>query len=185
MRRLLVAGLLALGTAVSAQVVLPTGAGVTVNDPGSVRTGYYSVTVNPITAFVANATTADVTLGTIPPKMRIRGLVLDLTQAFTCAAVCTSAQLTMTCGKSAGGNEYIVSFNVNTGGALQKGLVDADYGTALIRATNISGGDLPSWASATTLQCRLTSGTGNIGNGTVSNLNAGAFTVKFQYEWLP
>lgn len=171
-----IAGLwLLLAAPVSAQVTPATALGTTINDPGSPRRSIYKMSVS-YTAFTCAAVTCDLTLGTIPAKTRLMGIVVDLTQAFVCAGTCTTSTLSMTVGKTAGGAEWVASFDIDAAAAT-KGLADADMGTTMTRAAAINGGDMLSWTAATTAQVRVTSGTGNIGNATVTNFNAGAFTV--------
>lgn len=153
-----------------------SGTGITVNSSGAIRNQIYKVTVAS-TNFIANATTADVTLVTLPAKTVIQSLFADLTATFACGATCTTSTLSMTCGKTAGGAEYLLSFDADAATG-QFGLTQATTGTALKQATPpvTAIGDLPSWASTTAVQCRLTSGTGAVGTGAATNLNAGSVT---------
>lgn len=175
-------------TSVTTPSVFPTGAaitvgsgtGITVNSTGEVRRTVYKVTIAR-TAFVCAAVTCDVTLATLPAKSRIVGIVADITQTFACTATCTSSTLSMTVGSSAGGTQYLASFDADAAVA-RFGLVDADLGTALVRAAAVQGGDLPSWTGATAVSLRLTSGTGNIGNGSATNLSQGSITLYLTVE---
>ena len=57
--------------------------------------------------------------------------------------------------------------------------------STLATAANIGvGAYLPSWAGTTTVVFRL-SGTGNLGNGTVTNLNAGSVTFYLVTDVMP
>lgn len=155
-----------------------SGTGVTVDDPGSVRSLRYKLTVSR-TNFVCNATTCDLTLATLPAGTRLDAIYLDLTTAFACASVCTSSTLSMTVGSSAGGNDLLVSFDADAATALW-GDADAELGTGINRASAIQGGFLGSWTTTTPVSLRLTSGTGNLGNGTVTNLSQGTFVAYLQ-----
>lgn len=185
MKVLLLAGVIAacVASPVAAQVTPPTVVtGITVNDAGSVRRTLYKVTVN-FTAFTTNAVTQDVTLATIPAKARLVAVLADLTQAFVCASVCTTSTLSVTVGKTAGGAEWLASFDADAAAA-RFGLVDADMGTTMTRAAAINGGDMLSWTAATTAQLRMTSGTGSVGTGTATNFNAGSITFYLITEFL-
>ena len=162
-----------------------SGTGITVNDTGSARQTVYKVTVTSAN-FVANATTADVTLATLPAKGIVSWMLADITQTFACASVCTSTTLSMTCGTSAGGNQYLASFDLDAAAA-QFGDAQAELGSALKTATPpvTPLGDLPSWSATTTLQCRFTSGTGNVGNGSVTNLSQGSLTFYLATASMP
>lgn len=160
--------------------------GVVAQNGGELRRQIYKVNVGK-TAFVTNGTTSDVTLATLAAKTTVYRLIADVTEAFACTATCTSSTLSMTCGKTAGGNAYLLSFDVDAAIATF-GDAAAEEGASLTEATTplASGfGDIPSMSATTTLQCRLTSGTGAIGNGTATNLSAGAITFYLDYAVLP
>jgi hypothetical protein len=131
-----------------------------------------------------NAVTCDTTIVIVPAKAKITSVIADLTTVFACTAICTSATLSFTAGKTAGGNEYLLSFDADAVAA-RFGLADANLGASISRATAIQGGDIPSWTAATTVQARFTSGTGNIGNGTVTNLSGGNVVFYVTYEIVP
>lgn len=174
-----------LGRVGSAQISPTTTAGAVVVDPGSNRFTTYVVTF-PAAAFTANATTQDITIATVPKKFKVMFLVADVTTAFTCASVCTTSTLSMTAGKTAGGNEYLASFDLDAAIATF-GLTSAQGGTVFVTgaAVPVQGGDIPSWTATTTVQARFTSGTGNIGNGTVTNLGVGSVTFYLTGLALP
>lgn len=187
MRRLrcTLCGLLLLAVPVSGQITPTTTPGAVIVDPGSNRLTTYVVTF-PFGAFTANATTQDITIATVPKKFKVVGLVADVTVAFVCAAVCTTSTLSMTAGKTAGGSEYLASFDLDAAIATF-GLTSAQGGTVFVTGAGVpvQGGDIPSWTTTTTIQARFTSGTGNIGNGTVTNLNAGSVTFYLTGLALP
>jgi len=160
-----------------------SGTGITVNDVGSLERTIYKITIGK-TAFVTAGVTSDVTVATLPAKMRLVGVIGDLTQVFACTATCTSSTLSFVFGKSAGGNEYLVSFDADASTAVF-GDADGELGTSINAAGAIQGGDLASWASTTALKLRLTSGTGNIGTGTVTNLSQGSLTLYLTVEQFP
>jgi len=169
----------------SAQITPTTQAGAIIVDPGSNRYTTYVVTF-PFGVFTANAVTQDITIATVPKKFKVMGLIADVTTAFVCGAVCTTSTLSMTAGKTAGGNEYLASFDLDAAVATF-GLTSAQGGTLFVTgaAVPVQGGDIPSWTASTTIQARFTSGTGNVGNGTVTNLNAGSVTFYLSGIALP
>lgn len=182
---LCLAAVLSLASTVQAQIVATTAASATVVDPGSNRFTTYVVTF-PFGAFVCAATTCDITIATVPKKFKVMFLVADVTTAFVCAGTCTTATLSMTAGKTAGGNEYLASFDIDAAVATF-GLTSAQGGTVFVTgaAVPVQGGDIPSWTANTTVQARLTSGTGNIGTGTATNFNAGSITFYLTGLALP
>lgn len=139
-----------------------------------------------VSAFTAAAVTQDITIGIVPKKFKVLWVVADVTTAFTCASVCTTSTLSMTVGKTAGGNEYLASFDLDAAIATF-GLTSAQGGTAFVTgaAVPVQGGDIPSWTAATTVQARFTSGTGNIGTGTATNLGVGSITFYLTGYALP
>ena len=83
---------------------------------------------------------------------------------------------------SAGANEYLVLFDADAATGWFGG-ADAELGTALARATAVQGGKLSIAGNIVSL--RLTSGTGNIGNGAATNLSQGSITFYLVTERLP
>lgn len=167
----------------SGTITAATATGVTVNDVGTLKRQVYKATVA-TTAFVCAAVTCDVTIGTLPAKTAIVGVYADLTVPFACTATCTSATLSATLGSAAGGTQYLLSFDADAAAA-QFGLADADLGASIANATAIQGGKVPAWATTSIVSMRLTSGTGNIGNATVTNLSGGSITFYLVTERLP
>lgn len=157
------------------QLTVGSATGLTVVNSGSLRRLVYTVTVDR-TAFVCAAVTCDVTLGTVPAKSIIVGMYADLTTVFACSATCTTATLSGVIGRGAGGAEFLASADLDAALALF-GDADAELGTQLVRAAAIQGGSLGSWSATTTVVLRVTSGTGNIGNGSVTNFSTGSITV--------
>lgn len=127
--------------------------------------------------------TQDFTIGTLPARGRLVAIYADVTQAFVCAGTCTTATLSMTVGSSAGGNNFIVSSDIDAAAAVF-GDADAELGTGINRASAIQGAFIGSWSTTTPISVRLTSGTGNFGDGATSNLNAGSITFYIITELL-
>jgi len=166
-----------------AKVTPGTGTGVTIVDVGSVRRVVYKVTVAS-TQFVAAAVTADITIATLPTKTRLMGVYADLVTPFACTATCTTATLSMTLGTAAGGNQILLSFDVDAAAAIF-GDAENELGASMVITAMIQGAYLPSWSATQIMTARLTSGTGNIGTGTATNLSAGSITFYLITETLP
>ena len=171
-------------SATNPAVTAGSGTGITVDTAGEIRQEVYKVTVA-YTNFIANATTADVTLATLPAKTFATHLLADLVTPFVCAAVCTTATLSMTCGTSAGGNQYLLTFDLDAAAAVF-GDAAAELGASINPATVPTiNGALGSWASTATAQCRVTSAVGEVGNGTATNFNAGSLTFYLTTVKMP
>lgn len=170
--------------ATDTQITNGSGTGIAVSaQSGNLNDSIYKVTIDR-TAFVCAALTCDITIATVPAKTRIMSVYGDLTQVFACSATCTSSTLSLTLGTSAGATNIFLSFDADAA-LLQRGLVDADLGANMTRAAMIQGGYLPAWASTTPLSLRLTSGTGNIGNGSATNLSTGNITFYVHTARMP
>lgn len=149
-----------------------SGTGVTVNNTGSQRAWVHKITVAR-TNLTAAATTQDVTVWTLPAKTRLVAVIVDGTAAFDDAAGPISA-LTITCGKTAGGAEYVLSgslFTVNT-----LGDATGEVGASLTSYF----GDIPSWSATTAVTCRFTSTGGNL-----STLTTGSATFYLEMTTYP
>lgn len=167
-----------------AQITAGSGTGLTVNVAGELKTQVYKVTIA-AAAFTCAAVTCDVTIGTLPAKTFLSHALADVTQAFACTVTCTSTTLSMVLGKTAGGNEYIVSFDADAVAA-QFGDAAAELGASLTEATiPTTIGDVASWSATTAIVLRLTSGTGNIGDGAATNLSQGSVTVYLTTVRMP
>lgn len=151
----------------------PTGGTVAYN--GAARYGVFEITLSK-DAFVCNAVTCDVTIATLPAQTKIVDAIARLDTQFACASVCTTGTLSMVLGKGSGGAEYLASFDADAAVAVF-GDADAERGTLLTRAAAIGGGDFPSWTATQAVVLRMTSGTGNIGNGSVTNLSGGSVLI--------
>ena len=165
-----------------------SGTGVTVNGNATQRGGWYKVTVLS-TNCVAAATTCDLTIGTLPAKTFIKRVLADLTVQYACTAVCTSSTLSGTLGRSAGAAEFLASMDLDAAVRLF-GDADAELGTELNAAALTANGALipgvlGSWTATTTLVYRITSGTGNLGDGAASNLSGGSITFYVEYAIAP
>lgn len=106
------------------------------------------------------------------------GLVTEAGTGDETVSTCTTATLSMTFGKTAGGAEYIASLDADAAAAVF-GDAQVELGANLKTATPPTTpiGDFASWTTTTTAQVRFTSGTGSVGNGSVSALKAGSATI--------
>jgi hypothetical protein len=157
----------------AAAITAGSATGLTVNSSGDVRDLDYKVTLA-TTAFVCNATTCDVTIGTLPADTMLVNVYAKLTTTFACTATCTTSTLSMILGKGAGGAEYLASFDADAATGVF-GDADAELGTLMTRAAAIQGGTYNTTSQAVVL--RLTSGTGVIGNGSATNLSQGSVSI--------
>jgi len=155
--------------------------GMRVLSSGALRTLVYKVTLDK-EAFYAASVSNDVTIATLPAKSVVHGVIAYVDTPFVCAATCTTATLSATLGISAGGVEYLESFDLDAAAAAF-GDTDAEAGSKVDVAANSNGGYW-SWASSSVIM-RGTSGTGNWGNGTVTNLSAGQVTFYILYSVMP
>lgn len=160
------------------EIVCGSGTGLTCTDYG----GLAKVTVLS-TNVTSNALTHDVTLLTLPAKAKVLGVVADLTTTFACTATCTTATLSWTMGKTAGGTEYLLSLDADAAAA-RFGLSVATTGVSLV-ANAVQGGDVPSWTATTALNARMTSAVGNLATGGVTNLSQGSITFYVKYAVFP
>ena len=156
-------------------ITVGSGTGVTINNSGELRQLVYKVTVS-YTNATTNGVTHDLTLATLPAKTFITHMLADVTTPYVCEDTCTTATLSGTVGASAGGTEYLASFDVDAAAA-QFGDATAELGASLTEATiPTPNGALGSWASTSIVSYRLTSNTGALATTGVTNLNAGAVT---------
>lgn len=153
---------------VSAAAVTAVATGCTRGKNALLKRGLTKITI-PKDVWVAAATTQNLAVCSVPAKTRVVGVISDTTTAYAGL----SGTIAIFIGKQSGGNEFILSHDVKTA-TVTKGLADADLGASLALATAIQGGDVLSWSAATSVYIRLTSGTGNIGSGTVTNLTTGS-----------
>jgi hypothetical protein len=156
-----------------------SGTGVTVNANGGLRRQVYKVTITSA-AFTAAALTSDVTIATLPAKTAVLGVYTDTTVAFAGLA----GTISLSVGTGATPTNLIAAHDVKTA-AVTKGLADADLGTDLARATAVQGGKVYSFTATTSVLARITSGTGNVGTGSASNMSAGSVTIYIITERLP
>ncbi|KKN24197.1 hypothetical protein LCGC14_0897280 [marine sediment metagenome] len=161
------------------EVTAGSGTGVTVNVTGAVRRVVYKVTVTS-GQWITNGTTHDFTVATLPAKSRVTDVVADLTTTFACTATCTSSTLAIVVGKGSGGSEYLDSFDADATTATF-GDVDSERGGSLQGVIN---GEV-TWGSTQAIVARLISSSGNVGNGTVTNLSKGTVTFYITTEEMP
>jgi len=160
-------------------VVNPLPTGVTENNIGAMNRTIYKITVD-YTAWNAAAVLQHLYPITLPPKTKVIAVIADTTIAYAGLAGTIQLQVNMA-GTDQG---YILIHDVKTA-AVRKGLLDADLGTNLVNANLIGGGYIPSWTVVSQPGIELISGTGNLGDGSVTNLTAGSTTFYFTTEVMP
>lgn len=127
----------------------PSGAGITVNANGHLRPFVHRVTVT-FAAMTAAATT-DIPMWTPGAGTRISRMVLQGVTPFSGGAL---TNVTVTCGTTAGGNQYLLSCDVGTSETPVCGDAAAEIGAGLLSATVA---DFPDFTGgATDIQCRFT-----------------------------
>ena len=171
-----------------AKVTAGSGTGVTVNETATVRSVVYKVTVLS-TNCIAAAVTCDLTIATLPAKTFLKSVFVDLTTTYACTATCTTATLSGTLGTTAGGTQLLASMDLDAA-TTQFGDADAELGAtmnAAARSANgaLFNGVLMSWSATTTVTYRITSGTGNLGDGAATNLSQGAMVFYLVTEVFP
>lgn len=156
--------------------------GMTILENGTLRGPFlYKVTLTK-EAFYAAAVTNDITICTLPAKTIVHSVIANVDTPFVCAATCTTATLSAVLGISAAGVEFLESFDLDAASATF-GDADSEVGSKLDVAGGTNGG-YPLTA-ATTVIMRGTSGTGNWGSGSVTNLSAGQVTFYILYSVFP
>lgn len=119
----------------------------------------------------AAAATKDVVLLTMPAQSRVLRVVADVTEVFDGGAI---SDCDVTVGHTAGGAEYLASFDVDTAVGTF-GEVAAEIGAGLTSATIAD----VRWA-ASTVQCRFTAVGANL-----SELTTGRMVVYIEYVTYP
>ncbi len=135
---------------------------------GLMSEGCFTVTVS-YTAIVAAAATVDIVVATVPPRTKIVSVVADITTVFSGGTLGTVSAVV---GNGGGSNaDLLKTFDV-TSGVAQFGLVDADMGPKLAKATQpAEDGYCPGWAGST-ITAEFTRG----GSGNFSQLTQGSVT---------
>jgi hypothetical protein len=139
----------------------PSGTGITVDSKLAQRDAVAKVTITEA-ALTAAATTQDVTVWTVPAKTRVRRLVVQTTTGFTGGTI---AAMTLSCGSTAGGVDYLLAGSVFSAGVLGDGF--AEIGAGLLSATLA---DIPSMTSSTAISCRFVATGDNVVNATAGSL---------------
>lgn len=154
----------------------PSATGVTALETGVVRHMCHKVRVDytALTGFAA--LTGDVTLWTLPAGAVIERVLAKVNTTFTGGAI-TDCDVTV--GNSAGGAQYLASFDVDTAAVLA-GDVVAEIGAGLVDASRADVNVSSNAFVATTVQCRFTSVGANL-----SALTAGQMDVWILYKQLP
>lgn len=145
---------LAIGTAGS-------GTGFTTNSTGAVVHQVHKITVTE--AALDAAATSDETIWTVAAKTRVLRVIADVTATFANGGI---TDMDVTCGTTAGGNQYLISFDVDTATGTY-GDAAAEIGAGLLSATVA---DIPSWSGTTAVQCRFTCAGANCDQATTGSV---------------
>ena len=156
----------------------PVVTGVTVASVGTIKRKTIKVQIAK-EAWTAASTTETIIPITVPLKSRIVSVLLDTTTAYAGL----SGTISLEVGDSGSGdvNKFLVSHDVKSA-AILVGDLDADLGVGIIRASAIQGGFLTNFTGSGQVTVTLTSGTGNIGTGSVTNLSAGVTDLYVTVE---
>lgn len=154
----------------------PSATGVTVLEKGAVRHLCHVVKVDYTAVNGTAGTTADVTLWTLPAGFLLQRVIVDVTTVFAGGSI---SDCDVTVGSSAGGNQYLLSFDVDTA-AIVAGDVVAEIGAGLVDATRADLTVSSNAMAATTLQCRFTSAGANL-----TDLTGGSMRVYIIGVQLP
>ena len=119
-------------------------------------------------SWTAAATSETKTLLTIPARTLIFLSIADTTAAYVGLAGTTRLRV----GTSTGQDQLVREHDVKTAAIVAGG-------------TDTVGGELPSWSASTTLSATLLSSSGNLGDGTTSNITAGSTAYYFLTLTLP
>lgn len=150
------------GTPASATGVYPVGQGVVRHMVHKVKVTYSALT--------AAALTQDITLLTTPAKTRVVRIIADVTTKFIGGSI---SAMTLVAGRTAGGNQYLLSGDVFTA-AILLGDVVAEMGAGVVSAT------LADYqAAAQTIQCRFTATTANVNTATQGEVDFYIETVTY------
>jgi len=148
----------------------PAATGVSVRSVGDMAHRVHKVTVG-FAALTGNAAlTGDVTLWTTPANTRVVRVIADVKLQFTGGSI---SACTMTAGRTAGGNEYLLSGNVFAAPILL-GDVVAEMGAGVVSATLADF-----QAAAQTIQARFTSVTANLSALTAGSVDFYIETVAY------
>lgn len=143
-----------------------SGTGITASYSGAGP--YWLHKVNVTNAALAAAGTSDVTLAITPANSRIVRVIADVTTTFTGGGL---TAVTVTCGNSAGGNQYLLSNSFFTAQAVW-GDAFSEVGAGLLTATWADFGTASAGTNgAITVQCRFTCTSANCSAATQGNVN--------------
>lgn len=150
------------GIDITAQTAPTTGVTATT---AKLRTYVYKAVIN-YTAIKSAAVTADFTIGTLPAKSIIHAVTANVSEAFVCGSVCTTATLSVLLGTSAGNNAFLTSSDIDAAVANFEMVTQKSQSSTAVQA----------------MVARFTSGTGNWGDATTSFLSAGNIIFNVVYS---
>jgi hypothetical protein len=149
-------------------------ASIAVSSLGLMSNACHLVTI-PYTAINTNASTNNILVFNCPPRTKIIGVIADITQAFSGGAIAT---INGRLGSSITAQDLVKQFSLAA--TAQFGLLDADLGTSLARATRvIDDGFCGAWASYTPIYFEAISTGANLVALTQGSMNLYVSTCRF------
>ena len=146
---------------------------------GKLTAGMNKITVS-FEELIDASTVHRCTVFDIPSKTKVTSIIADVTEAFAGLA----GTITMMLGDgSATEYEFLLEKDVKTA-PITIGMDDAELGAYLAAASNAQGGYY-NWGSTNIMRARFTSGSGNFGDGAVTNLTAGSVDFYVYVERMP
>lgn len=124
-------------------------------------------------AFSGSAsTTEDVAIWTLPAKTRVLRVVADVTTPFTGGSI---SDIDVTVGRTAGGDEYLLSFDADTATGTY-GIIQSQIGDNIVGASLFApGGEGDMQWAESSVQCRFTATGANL-----DSLSAGSVTFYLE-----
>lgn len=135
----------------------------------------------PKESFTAAALTQTLSLVTLPKGARLQAAYFYVHDAFAKGG----AALTWKLGTTSGGNEILLAADVKTNALVLFGQDTSHLGATMTGTTYSQGGYVGDYFATTTLYLTMTSGSGNLGNGSVTNLTAGKGFIILEVVTLP
>jgi len=146
--------LAALSAAVEPPAVVGTagsGTGISAASTSYGRNVVHQVTVgHAALAAAGGVTQTDITLWTLPAKTRVLRVIAQIDQTFTGGSI---SALVMTCGRAAGGTQYLLSSSVLASTGV-RGVMQTELGAGVIGGTGFSSDII--WTTTTTVSARFT-----------------------------
>lgn len=152
--------------------------GVTVQELGQPGGAWARVTIDR-TAWKTNGLTQSLQIFKPAARFKLKSVYASVVTAVTGV----TGPLTLKIGITNGGDELLVSTDVGT--IKQIGTDTSHLGSLLTGSTNAQGGVVIDWTNESAIYATLTSASGNLGNGTVTNLTTGSIDLILEMDRIP